>query len=82
MNIVNASNYRKDMFRYMESTIKFNEPVNVTLKMGDVVVMSGEDYRGLMETRYIESIPGLKEKILAGDKEKGVELDWRKRLGE
>ena len=30
--------------------------------------MSEEDYMGLMETLYLESVPGLKEELLAADK--------------
>lgn len=31
-----------------------------------MVVLSEEDYNNLMETLYISSIPGLKEKIIEG----------------
>ena len=33
-------------------------------KYGNAIVLSEEDYNSLMETLYIESIPGLKEEIL------------------
>ena len=80
MTIVNASNFRKDMFKYLEYANRFSEPVNIVTKSGNFVLMSDAEYRGMMETLYIGSIPGLKEAILAGRKEKGEEIDWRKRL--
>ena len=61
---VNVTNFRKDMFNYFDQVIKYNQPISVTTKEGDAVLLSGDDYRGLMETLYIESIPGLKEQIL------------------
>ena len=48
----------------METAIKYNEPINICTKNGNAVLISEEDYNGLMETLYIESIPGLKEEIL------------------
>ena len=37
---------------------------------GCAVVMSEEDYRGMMETLYLSSIPGMTESILASREEK------------
>ena len=65
MNI-NATNFRKNIFSILEQTIKYNEPVNITTKDGNAVVMSEEDYTGLMETLYLASIPSVKESIVEG----------------
>ena len=46
----NVSNFRKNIFAILEQTIKYNEPVNVSTKEGNAVVLSEEDYNGLMET--------------------------------
>lgn len=62
----NITNFRKNIFEIMEQTVKFNEPVNVTTKDGNAVIISEEDYNGLMETLYLASIPTMKEKILEG----------------
>ena len=66
MKNVNITNFRKDIYELLEQTIKYNEPINITTKNGNAVVMSEEDYNSLMETLYIESIPGLKEDIIKG----------------
>ena len=44
-----------------ENAIKYNEPINVSTKNGNAIVLSEEDYNSLMETIYISSIPKLKE---------------------
>ncbi len=66
MTNINITNFRKDIYELLKRTIQFNEPVNVSTKDGNVVVLSEEDYNNLMETLYISSIPGLKEKITEG----------------
>lgn len=62
----NITNFRKNIFALLEQTIKFNEPVNVSTKDGNAVIISEDDYNGLMETLYISSIPNMKEKIIEG----------------
>ena len=62
----NATNFRKNIFQLLEQTIKYNEPINISTKDGNAVVISEEDYKGLIETLYICSVPGLKERIIDG----------------
>lgn len=62
----NITNFRKDMYKVLEQTVKYNEPVNISTKDGNAIVISEEDYRGLMETLHLTSIPGMKEKIIEG----------------
>lgn len=70
MTNINITIFRKDIYKLLDTTIKYSEPINVSTKNGNVVVLSEEDYNSLMETLYIESIPGLKEDILkAGDED-------------
>lgn len=66
MTNTNVTNFRKNIYEMLEMVIKYNEPINVSTKNGNAVVLSEEDYRSLMETLYIESIPGLKEEIVEG----------------
>ncbi len=69
MTNVNITNFRKDIYELLEQTIKYNEPINISTKNGNAVVLSEEDYNNLIETLYISSIPGLKEDIVKGLKE-------------
>jgi len=62
----NITNFRKNIFGLLEQTIKYNEPVNISTKDGNAVILSEEDYRGLMETLHLSSVPGMKEKIADG----------------
>ncbi|ANR69884.1 prevent-host-death protein [Selenomonas sp. oral taxon 126] len=66
MTVVNATNFRRNIFSLLEQTIKYNEPVHISTKSGNAVMLSEEDYRGLMETLYISSVPHLKDEIQEG----------------
>lgn len=63
---INVTNFRKNIYELLEQTVKFNEPVNVTTKDGNAVILSEEDYNGLMETLNLSSNPTMKEKIVSG----------------
>ena len=62
----NVTNFRKNIFTMLEQTIKYNEPVNISTKEGNAVIISEEDYNGLMETLHLSSIPLMREKIIDG----------------
>ena len=62
----NITNFRKNIFSILEQTIKYNEPVNISTKLGNAVIISEEDYNGLMETLSLSSIPNMKNKIIDG----------------
>ena len=68
MTNINITNFRKDIYSLLEQTIKFNEPLNISTKNGNAVVLSEEDYNNIMETLYIMSVPKLKEQIIEGMK--------------
>ena len=66
MQNTNITTFRKNIFTVLEQTIKYNEPVNISTKDGNAVVMSEDDYNGFMETLYLSSIPNVKAEILEG----------------
>ncbi len=82
MTNTNITNFRKNIYEMLETAIEYNEPINISTKKGNAVVLSEEDYNSLMETLYIESVPGLKDEILkrANDSEKEFvdedEVEW------
>lgn len=64
----NITNFRKNAYRMVEQTIKHNEPLSIATKDGCAVLLSEDDYAGIMETLYLVSIPGMREKLLEGMK--------------
>ena len=54
------------LYNYLESAVVFNQIINVNTKKGNAVVISEEDYNGLIETLYLTSVPGMKERLIEG----------------
>ena len=83
MSIVNATNFRKDVYRYLDNAVELNSIITVTTKNGNAVIMSEEEYSNMVETAYLNSIPGLTSSIIerknAPDSD-FVEVDWKNEL--
>lgn len=65
MTNTNITNFRKNIFEYIEQAIECGDVININTKNGNAVVMSEQDYRNLMETLYINSVPKLADEIKA-----------------
>lgn len=66
MTIINATTARKRFFKLMEEVRETHEPVYITGKSGNVVMLSDEDYRSIQETLYLSSNPTMREIIING----------------
>jgi len=66
MTNTNATNFRQNAFEYLNLAIDFNDVINVSTKKGNAVVISEEEYNGLLETLYLLGIPGMKERLSEG----------------
>ena len=66
MTTTTITNFRKNIFSLVETAIRYNEPIHITSKSGNAVILSEDEYRGLIETVHLTSIPGMKDKLLQG----------------
>lgn len=66
MTNTNATNLRKNLFNYLETAIDFNEVININTKKGNAILISETEYNGLLETLYLLSVPGMKDKLIDG----------------
>lgn len=66
MIYLSVTNFSKDIYSLLSHTIKFNEPINIKTKDGNAVIISEENYNGLIETLYLSSIPEVKASIIEG----------------
>ena len=82
MTTTTITNFRKNVYAMVENTVRFNEPINITTKDGNAMLISEEEYLGLIETLYLASTPGMKEKLIDGlntplsDTVPEEEVDW------
>ena len=73
----NATNFRRNLYGMLEQAVKYNEPVNVSTKDGNAVVLSEEEYNSIMETLYLASMPTARQEIV-----EGLQTDVEDCLGE
>ena len=66
MQTINAAGFQENISVLLAHTIKYNEPLSIRTEDGSAVLLSDEDYRGMLETMRLLSIPGMREKLLEG----------------
>lgn len=80
MKTLPVSKARESLYRLVDETAESHEPVVLTGKRHNAVLISEEDWRAVQETLYLVSIPGLRESIREGLaaplEECKEELDW------
>jgi antitoxin YefM len=80
MTVIKASEARARLYRLIDEAASSHEPIFITGKRSNAVLVSEEDWRSIQETLYLLSIPGMRESIIEGLKtpvEKcATELDW------
>jgi prevent-host-death family protein len=80
MTTITATEARKLLYKLLDEVADSHEPVQITGKRGNAVLLAEEDWRAVQETLYLLSVPGMRESIREGMKtpvEKcDEELDW------
>ncbi len=80
MNILNATEARSKLYRLIDETAETHEPIVITGKRRNAVLISEEDWNAISETLHLLSVPGMRESVKEGLKEKlsdcSKELDW------
>jgi prevent-host-death family protein len=80
MSAVTATEARSNLYRLMDETAESHEPVLISGKRNNAVLLSEEDWTAIQETLFLLSVPGMRETIREGmeapieDCDK--ELDW------
>ena len=71
---------RANLYKLIEKTLQSHEPVVITGKKGNAVLLSEEDWNAVTETLYLLSVPGMRESIREGMEtdvsELSETLDW------
>jgi len=66
MTILSASEARSRLYRLIDETAMSHEPVKITGKRRNAVLVSEEDWNAIQETIYLLSISGMRESIREG----------------
>jgi antitoxin YefM len=80
MKTLTATQARKEIYRLLDEASDTHEPIQITGKRSNAVLISEEDWRSIQETLYLTTIPGMQESIAEGLQtpldETEDELDW------
>lgn len=78
--ILSATEARTNIFKLMDETAASHEPIIITGKRNNVVMVSQEDWNAIQESLYLSSIPNLRDSIIEGLntplEECSEELEW------
>ncbi|MEY2497754.1 MAG: antitoxin YefM [Verrucomicrobiota bacterium] len=69
MTSIRATHARTKLYQLLDETAASHEPIKITGKRANGVLISEEDWRSIQETLYLLSIPGMRESIRQGMKE-------------
>ena len=80
MTTLNATEARSKLYSLIDEAATTHEPIVITGKRGNAVLVSEDDWNAINETLYLLSVPGMRESIREGMAEKldecSQELDW------
>jgi len=66
MTTLTASQVRKNIYKLLDRTAQSHEPIQITGKRNNAVLVAEDDWRAIKETLYLLSVPGMRESIRKG----------------
>ncbi len=63
---ISITNARKNLYQLAELALNQGTEVQIQTKHGNVILISEEEYRGLIETLYLSSNQSLKDSLIEG----------------
>ena len=66
MTTISITEARSNLYKLVDKTGLDHEPILITGKRNNAILVSEDDWRAIQETLYLVSIPGMRESIQAG----------------
>jgi len=66
MTTLTATEARASLYKLIEDTAASHEPIQITGKRGNAVLIAEDDWRAIRETLYLLAIPGMRDSIRKG----------------
>jgi antitoxin YefM len=66
MKTISATKARSNLYKLIDDASSAHEPIQISGKRNNAVLISEEDWRSIQETLYLLSIPGMRESIRKG----------------
>ena len=69
MKSVTATQARSNLYSLIDQTDEESNPIYITGKRNNAILVSEKDWNAIQETLHLLSIPGMRESIIKGLKE-------------
>ena len=66
MTSITATKAREKLYKLLDEVAETHEPIQITGKRGDAILISADDWRSIQETLHLVSIPGMTDSIKEG----------------
>jgi prevent-host-death family protein len=66
MTTMTATQARARLYALLDETAASHEPIQITGKRNNGVLLSADDWRSVQETLHLAAIPGMKNSIVKG----------------
>ena len=80
MTTLKVTEARANLYKLIDDAAANHQPVVITGKRNNAVLLAEEDWKAINETLYLLSVPGMRESIVEGMQEEledcPAELDW------
>jgi len=80
MKTISVTKARTKLYQLVDEASNIHEPIQITGKRSNAVLISEDDWRAIQATLYLLSIPGMRESIREGlvtpIDECAKELEW------
>jgi len=78
--VMTVSQARTNIYKIMDETAQTHQPIMITGKRNNVVMLSEEDWNAIEETLYLNSIPNMassiKEAMDSPNSEFSEDIEW------
>jgi len=80
MKTLTVTQARKDIYKLLDEAAESHEPIQITGKRSNAILVNEDDWRSIKETLFLTSISGMADSIKEGMntplEETDDELDW------
>ncbi len=80
MSAESATSARANLYRLIDQVNEESQPLTITGRRGNAVLIGEADWQAILETLLLESVPGFTESIrqarAEGTEAAAAELDW------
>ena len=66
MITIKVTEARAKLYKLLDQAAESHEPIQITGKRANAILISMDDWRSIQETLYLLSIPGMRESVRKG----------------